>query len=676
MDIDREKRPLTAAVADNVSVEGQIIDNTGGHSASRANSPSPSSPTASNKKKVHFPEWGFECLCLLLAIAALAAMVIFIATAQNQPMTAWRRRHYNISINAVVAIFSALLKGTCMYIVAEVIGQTKWHWFEQAHRLSDFKRIDNASRGPWGSTQLFCRMRVPALARLGAFVTIIAMAVDPFTQNIIATSNCQTPSKNQTVLVPTADSYTSQISSMARNEKPSPGDFTLWGIDRHVLGGALKASVYGGLFGTSTTVINASIARPSCPGINCTFPRYSTLGVCHRCADITASISKACDPQPSTQDNVFRPPCKWSLPNGQLLRNYASSDDYYNSTNGKIDNLYMNFAIINSTLSTITLPHVPGTFTNVSILANVTSNPNCTTDAGVLFFECGNQIGVPTMELRTIAIECSLFPCTRTYTASVVNGAVVETEVKRSFGNGSWMSDHGEWRGAMLPNDIIINPGDDCKAKWSLNKGGDKPPCTFTANSRFTMALGNFFWGFWNGTVTGKYYGTAWSNNDALEILHGKGVTNLTYIDHIFAGITDSMTAAIRLTGTRFDGSVGYGGGQGDVTGKVLLADTCIDVRWGWIALPSAVALFTLVLLVSTVVFDRVARKQPAWKTSALPLVFHGFDIAEFASKGPLLTTKEMEKEAEGLWVRLSDQTSGSIRLKTCRAQGVDGKDS
>lgn len=98
--------------------------------------------------------------------------------------------------------------------------------------------------------------------------------------------------------------------------------------------------------------------------------------------------------------------------------------------------------------------------------------------------------------------------------------------------------------------------------------------------------------------MTGIQYGAAASNNDILGILYSIGVTNFTHIDRILAGIADSMTAAIRLTGRVYNWDQDLGGGQGNVTGQVMLADTCIDIPWGWIALPAAVTLLTPMLLI------------------------------------------------------------------------------
>ncbi|KAF2185200.1 hypothetical protein K469DRAFT_750395 [Zopfia rhizophila CBS 207.26] len=615
-DIELEHEPSTVPGAVLRPTEDQINDNAENY---RSSSPLPPPPPSPNLwKRLRKWGWLWECLCWVLVIGALATMVTVLATAQNQPMTAWRDRHFNVSINAIVAVLSALLKGTSMFIVAEAIGQTKWRWFEKGRMLRDFERIDSASRGPWGSAKMLSWIRGPKLALFGAFISVVALAVDPFTQNIIATRSCQTLSTNQIALIPTADAYNTIAGIQIGME---PGQFTLWGKFRYGLDAAMKASVYSGLYGSATTVINASTIHAYCPGINCTFPRYTTLGVCHKCADISSSIKTICDRSlPSAEENISHPPCNWSLPTGQLLQSYADDNTYYKLMNNILADFSMDFITANSTLSTLILPNVPGTFTNVTILANATSNPNCTIDD-----DCDDSVGVVTMDFRTIAAECSLFPCARTYTASVVNGSVVEAEVKRSFAESDWADRTSE---ASYPVDVEINPHENCT-------GRDRGPCTYSAGTQFVMAAGNFFWHFWNGTI-----------------------------DRVLGGISDSMTAAIRLTGRVLDYNSGYGGGQGPVTGQVLLADTCISVRWGWIALPAAVTLLSLLLLILTLVLGGATGDQLAWKSSSLPVLFHGLSTAGLASKGELLTATEMEKEANGLRVKLTDKRNGTLRLE------------
>jgi len=115
MEVELENRPLTAPESANLHKDDRItVSQVDEHKAS-----SSPPPAATWWRAMHNSGWVWECLCCILVVGALAALFIVLDTAQDQPMAAWRQRHSNISINAVVAVLSALLKGAFMFIVAE-----------------------------------------------------------------------------------------------------------------------------------------------------------------------------------------------------------------------------------------------------------------------------------------------------------------------------------------------------------------------------------------------------------------------------------------------------------------------------------------------------------------------------------------------------------------------------
>lgn len=75
-----------------------------------------------------------------------------------------------------------------LFAIMECIGQSKWMLFRQGqHNLLDFYTIDEASRGPLGSLILLYRIKGSALiASAGAFVVVLSLAVDPFTQQVLS----------------------------------------------------------------------------------------------------------------------------------------------------------------------------------------------------------------------------------------------------------------------------------------------------------------------------------------------------------------------------------------------------------------------------------------------------------------------------------------------------------
>lgn len=64
-------------------------------------------------------EWLWEfCSCVLILVA-LGTLIGILHKAQAQPLPLWRRNHHDVSINAVVAVLSTVLKGASVFIVAE-----------------------------------------------------------------------------------------------------------------------------------------------------------------------------------------------------------------------------------------------------------------------------------------------------------------------------------------------------------------------------------------------------------------------------------------------------------------------------------------------------------------------------------------------------------------------------
>lgn len=95
-------------------------------------------------------------------------------------------RQNQISLNAMVAVFITGAKSTAMLSVAACIGQSKWAYFtSKSRKLADIDVIEEAARGPLGS--LIMLARIPwNVATLGAFVTVLALGIDTFAQQVIS----------------------------------------------------------------------------------------------------------------------------------------------------------------------------------------------------------------------------------------------------------------------------------------------------------------------------------------------------------------------------------------------------------------------------------------------------------------------------------------------------------
>ena len=133
-------------------------------------------------------DWVWELLAVYFSIICLLALTVFLAADDGKPLANWRVASTDITPNTVVSIASTLVKASILLPLAQGISRLKWTYFQRGpHPLPDIQTFDNASRGPWGAMILMLKLRGRALsATLGAVLTILTLALDPFDQQILA----------------------------------------------------------------------------------------------------------------------------------------------------------------------------------------------------------------------------------------------------------------------------------------------------------------------------------------------------------------------------------------------------------------------------------------------------------------------------------------------------------
>lgn len=115
--------------------------------------------------------WWWELTSWLVSFACVATIVGLLLhyDGKRQPDYVVK----GITLNAFVAVFSAVAKAALILPVSEVIGQLKWVWVQEERKLFDFLAFDNASRGPLGSLLLLsttkCRYVTTPLLRIAVF---------------------------------------------------------------------------------------------------------------------------------------------------------------------------------------------------------------------------------------------------------------------------------------------------------------------------------------------------------------------------------------------------------------------------------------------------------------------------------------------------------------------------
>ncbi|KAI0465541.1 hypothetical protein F4859DRAFT_500519 [Xylaria cf. heliscus] len=237
-------------------------------------------------KRLRISGWSLELVALLLMLAAFISLLVILTRVDNHPLSTW---HFPFSVNTVVSSLSVIMKTPLAFAVGSCLGQGKWSWFtKRSGPLSGFATFDDASRGPLGCASLLWWLKSRHWASLGAWVTLLLLGVDPFWQAVI---------QYEGKLVSTGYSDSLILTS----KKFDVGD---WYYENTVQvdgnGYVYQQYLPFSDIGISATlliaVVNSSTSSSAWPpGIscrtgNCTWPLYTTVGMCNTCFDITEQV--------------------------------------------------------------------------------------------------------------------------------------------------------------------------------------------------------------------------------------------------------------------------------------------------------------------------------------------------------------------------------------------------
>lgn len=185
--------------------------------------------------------WKYELLSMVVSLGALLAIVAVLFAFDGKPITHWRAI---AQPNTVVSALSTFDKSSMLMVVGQGLGQLKWQHFEQRpRRLMDFEIFDNASRGPWGALEFLYRIHWRALAgSTGAIITVLAVAMDPFAQQVIQFDSRLVTAGNMTSVISASQNY--DMNSRWESRENS--------TDTTSRGGYSESSAHSG-FGRETT---------------------------------------------------------------------------------------------------------------------------------------------------------------------------------------------------------------------------------------------------------------------------------------------------------------------------------------------------------------------------------------------------------------------------------------
>ncbi|KAI0549875.1 hypothetical protein F4679DRAFT_544965 [Xylaria curta] len=605
--------------------------------------------------------WVAESLGCFLAVIALGAMIITLRLHENRPLTTWP---FGISINAFIAVYGVILKAGLTVPLSEGISQLKWKWFEKQRRnLIDLNDFDAASRGPWGSflfllsmygepivrpnspwLYLWSLMKYPFdwsadhmpgyFAKFAALLIVLTVAVDPFTQQVVVYTDCPHIS---------ADEY----SLVARtNDYRASGPITYQGAGLWSLDSPMAVAINTGMINPPQHI--SSLIATDCKSGNCTFGELASVGLCRSCEDITSQLK-----------NI-------TGANGFSFRNFTiPGDDDDTPGFGFKDLIVSDTQLFNTQASTskffsIRIAMAPGSFTH------------------------------PDSPLS--AFQCSITPCVRKYRSSISENVLSEVDLSSTPIGQNWkidwnIEDGDEWHPSpnipqyRLATSSTLQNGSEAGCVPSDKEGPglievaraniDAAPQSGESNET-TWYPEDCVWSLSLGAAASIPFALHAELNSlyiyytgrgdlpvgrsiAAQNMWRNGTMDLAHIDDYMQKLVDVMTATMRNNGLQ--GRNEYARGQMHVN------DTCITVRWEWLAYPATLVALTIIFLALLILQGPSGLTSQAWKSSILAPLFISLDEATYDPNYYDMSKYDMNQLAEQIHTQLIRDPSGKAKF-------------
>ncbi|KAI1737044.1 hypothetical protein F4680DRAFT_430115 [Xylaria scruposa] len=602
-------------------------------------------------RKAWYYGWVAESFGCSLAVIALSAMIIALRLHDNRPLTTWP---FSISINSFIAVFGVILKAGLTVPLSEGISQLKWKWFEkQRRKLIDLNEFDAASRGPWGSF-LFLLSTCPSLpllypwnlvkfpfdwnadhnpgyfAKFAALLTVLAVAVDPFTQQVVVYTDCPHISADEYSLVARTNHYTTTGSvaiKKARGRSLHYLEDKFYNLDS-----SMAVAINTGMVNPPQDI--PSLIATDCKSGNCTFGTLASVGLCRSCEDITSQFR-----------NITR--------DGDKFLNFTIPDNSSGFGDLFIDRDYQ--------------------------FRTKTSK----SDFFQIRIAMGPSFDYPSTPLS--AFQCSITPCVRKYSSFISKNILSEVDLSSTpIGHN--------WNNVIAGLDIPDSPT-YLLATSRTPRNGSETGCASSDKESpglVEVALANIdaapqygksnettwypedcVWTFSSGAQAAIAVGLSTELTDlslktlgedpgqhlgqliAARTMWRNGTMDLAHINDYMRKLVDVMTATMRNNGLQDE----YARGQ------VQVKDTCVTVRWAWLAYPAALIGLTIIFLALLILQGPSGSSSRAWKSSILAPLFISMDEATYDPNYYDMSTYEMDQLAEQIHTQLIRDPTGKAKF-------------
>ncbi|KAI1857459.1 hypothetical protein JX265_011194 [Neoarthrinium moseri] len=579
--------------------------------------------------------WSWEIMSFWVAVGLLAATVSILAHYEGQKLPEWP---FSINLNTLIALLSTILRAAMLVAVAEVLGQLKYGYFSRPRPLKHLHDFDRASRSVNGSIKLLFIAPKSLLAVIGAIVTILSLAIGPFTQQAIKSVSCPQYLRDTNASLPIA------------HFMPGRADYYRIGAGTWEVEVDMKGAMINGL--TNPTGNDSAIVATCATG-NCTFPvgsddiTHSSLGMCSACFDTTSFVSA----------NENR--TNYTMPNDLWLSPY-SGQAYLNV---QVD---YNLSWASSEFPDGFATLANDALTNITVLT-FTQSPCSNNSQGELV--CPHNVTGYVGSSDYVATSCSIYPCLKNFQANMRRGVLdervvstVPAPVNRVEANITESGVSAAANYTALKSPCLIDGVEYDKSNFSriprtpgriftgINVDGTEytapDECLYKLMWLYGHALDAFMaQTLFSGMCTydsrqggSLYCGDAWWLSPLYNTQNASFETINSQIDQYATAVTNKF---------RTLGSNNYNlSSEESALGSVIEMTVCTSFDWRWLLMPAVLLVATGSLLVLMIVQNYMNPQQPVWKSSILPLLFHGFGQSPEMGAQPAVDLDHIKERA------------------------------
>ncbi|KAK3385603.1 hypothetical protein B0H63DRAFT_544004 [Podospora didyma] len=212
--------------------------------------------------------WWWEIGAVALSAISLVCLVVFLVKIDETALESWSQP---VEPSFLIAILTTTIKMAILVPIASCINQLKWRylWRGESTTVEGLQRMEDASRGVWGSVLMLTRITSPRRQTIFIWffcvVTILAIGIDPSAQQMLGISSRRVVMGSVVPGMARADSY----AVAPHNDKKNPAQ-----IDKDLL--AFQAAYLQGMSG----IVAPPDFRCPSPATECVWPNFDTLGVC------------------------------------------------------------------------------------------------------------------------------------------------------------------------------------------------------------------------------------------------------------------------------------------------------------------------------------------------------------------------------------------------------------